>query len=46
MKVKSKYQITNTMMASISMMIDRTFDEDKKWWTNAEKFVNDIKNMD
>lgn len=46
MKVKSKYKITRTFLASMSVMIDETFDEDKEWWKKSEKFVNDIMDLD
>lgn len=46
MKVKTKYKITNTMLASISVMIDRSDEKDSQWWKSSEKFVKDIQDMD
>jgi len=46
MKVKTKYKITNTVLASISVMIDRSDEKDSQWWKSSEKFVKDIQDMD
>lgn len=46
MKVKSKFVINKTFLASMSVMIDKTYDENKEWWMKSEKFVKDVMDMD
>lgn len=46
MKVKSKFNINRTFLASLSVMVDKTYDDDKEWWRKSEKFVNDVIDMD
>ncbi len=30
----------------MSVMIDKTYDENKEWWMKSEKFVKDVMDMD
>lgn len=46
MKVKSKFKINRTFLASVSVMIDKTHDEDKEWWIKSEKFIKNIMELD